>query len=75
MNNTDNKYKNYIPVIMEYDPKVDGGNEHMIRDEHLSEKERLHKVIAELKNKQRGSNKVRRWYNKINLLTLTSLLC
>ena len=55
-----NKYKDYKPEYMDYDPKIDGGNEHMIRDEHLAEKERLHDVIAKIKKKQRGENKVRR---------------
>ena len=54
------KYKNYRPETMEYDPKIDGGDDHLIRDDHLKEKERLHDVISKLKAKQRGANKVRR---------------
>jgi len=54
------KLKNYTPEIMYYDPKVDGGEEHMIRDELLSEKERLKDVITRLKQKNRGDRKVRR---------------
>ncbi|MBU1642981.1 hypothetical protein KKE54_06430 [bacterium] len=50
----------YVPEIMHYDPKVDGGEEHMIRDELLSEKERLKDVITRLKEKNRGNRKVRR---------------
>lgn len=53
-------YKDYVPEIMEYDPKIDGGDEHMVRDAHLAEKERLHDAITKIKDKQRGSNKVRR---------------
>jgi len=53
-------YKNYVPEIMVYDPKVDGDDEHMIRDDHLKEKERLHNVISKIKAKQRGTDKVRR---------------
>jgi hypothetical protein len=52
--------KEYVPEIMHYDPKVDGGEEHMIRDELLSEKERLKDVITRLKEKNRGDRKVRR---------------
>ncbi len=52
--------KGYVPEIMHYDPKVDGGEEHMIRDELLSEKERLKDVITRLKEKNRGDRKVRR---------------
>ena len=54
------KYKNYKPETMVYDPKIDGGDDHLIRDDHLKEKERLHDVISKLKAKQRGANKVRR---------------
>jgi hypothetical protein len=50
----------YVPEIMHYDPKVDGGEEHMIRDELLNEKERLKDVITRLKEKNRGDRKVRR---------------
>ncbi len=52
--------KNYVPETMYYDPKVDGGDEHLIRDELLSEKERLKDVITRLKQKNRGDRKVRR---------------
>ena len=45
---------------VEYDPEVDGGDEHLIRDELLEEKERLHDVINRLKQKNRGQRKVRR---------------
>ncbi len=34
-------FKDYQPEIIEYDPTVDGDEEHKIRDEHLSEKEKL----------------------------------
>lgn len=54
------KYANYVPEIMEYDPAVDGGEEHLIRDEHLAKKESLMDVISKIKAKQRGPNKTRR---------------
>ncbi len=52
--------KNYDPTPLEYDPEVDGGEEHLVRDEHLKQKEQLLDVISLIKNKQRGSNKTRR---------------
>jgi len=52
--------ESYVPEVMYYDPEVDGGDEHMIRDAHLSEKERLKDVITRLKAKNRGDRKVRR---------------
>jgi len=54
------KYKDYEPEIMRYDPAVDGGDDHLIRDELLSEKERLKDVITTLKQQNRGDRKVRR---------------
>lgn len=50
----------YQPETVEYDPAVDGGDEHKIRDEHLAEKEKLKDVITRLKEKNRGNRKVRR---------------
>jgi len=58
--NIEELLKNYAPEIMYYDPKVDGGDEHLIREELLSEKERLKDVITRLKQKNRGDRKVRR---------------
>jgi len=53
-------YKDYEPEVMEYDPEVDGGEEHLVRDELLAEKERLKDAITRLKEKNRGNRKVRR---------------
>lgn len=52
--------KTYDPSPMEYDPEVDGGDEYLIRDQHLEEKERLKDVVTKLKEKQRNDRKVRR---------------
>ncbi|MCK9374192.1 MAG: hypothetical protein M0P91_13500 [Sulfuricurvum sp.] len=52
--------KNYNPAPQEYDPEIDGGDEYLIRDQHLEEKERLKDVITKLKEKNRGDRKVRR---------------
>ena len=56
----DDPFKDYVPEVVEYDPETDGGDEHLIRDEHLAEKERLKEVITKLKQKNRGERKVRR---------------
>ncbi|MDA3945996.1 MAG: hypothetical protein PF439_04890 [Helicobacteraceae bacterium] len=53
-------FKDYVPEIMEYDPDVDGGSEHLIREDHLDEKERLKKAITKRKEQHRGDRKVRR---------------
>ena len=50
----------YQAETVEYDPEIDGGNEHKVRDEHLKEKEKLKDVITRLKEKNRGDRKVRR---------------
>ncbi len=52
--------KDYRPETVEYDPEVDGGDDHKVRDEHLAEKEKLKDVITRLKEKNRGNRKVRR---------------
>jgi hypothetical protein len=52
--------KNYSPEPLEYDPEIDGGDEFLIRDALLEEKERLKDVVTKLKEKQRESRKVRR---------------
>jgi len=51
MNTTekDDPFKDYVPEVIEYDPEVDGSDEHKIRDEHLSEKEKL---LAKFQNKK-----------------------
>ena len=41
--------KNYQPEILEYDPEVDGSDEHLIREEHLSTKEALVEKIRKAK--------------------------
>jgi len=56
----DDPYKDYVPEVVEYDAEVDGGEEHLVRDELLAEKERLKDVITKLKEKNRGNRKVRR---------------
>lgn len=52
--------KEYDQTPVEYDPLVDGDEEHLIRDDLLKEKERVKDVITKLKEKNRGERKVRR---------------
>ncbi len=47
--NVEDLFKDYTPEVIEYDPTVDGDEEHKIRDEHLSEKEKL---LEQFKNKK-----------------------
>ena len=56
----DDPFKDYVPETVEYDPEIDGGEEHLVREELLEEKERLKDVITRLKEKNRGNRKVRR---------------
>ena len=46
---SDDLFKDYVPEILEYDPEVDGSDEHKIRDEHLSTKESLLEQIRKKK--------------------------
>ena len=52
--------KNYSPEPLVYDPEIDGGAEHLIREELLKKKEELKDVVTKLKEKQREMRKVRR---------------
>jgi hypothetical protein len=52
--------KDYNPAPIEFDPAVDGDEEHLIRDDLLREKERMKDIITKLKEKNRGERKVRR---------------
>ena len=54
------RFKDYTPEVMYYDPEVDGGSEHLIREDLLSEKERLKAIITKRKEANRGDRKVRR---------------
>jgi len=42
-------FKDYVPEIVEYDPKVDGSDEHKVRDEHLNTKDTLLEKIRKAK--------------------------
>ena len=53
-------FKDYVPEVMYYDPDVDGGSDHLIREDLLSEKERMKALITKRKEANRGDRKVRR---------------
>jgi len=53
-------FKDYTPEVMYYDPEVDGGSDHLIREDLLSEKDRLKKLIMKRKMDIKGDNRVRR---------------
>ena len=59
-NNKKDQFKDYVPETVEYDPEVDGGEEHMERAEHLSTKEKLYDIINNRKKDNRGDRRVRR---------------
>ncbi len=46
--------KDYVPEVVEYDEEVDGGGEHLIRDDLLSEKEMLKAKITQAKAARKG---------------------
>ncbi len=52
---SDDLFKDYTPEIVEYDPEVDGSDEHKIRDEHLSTKENLLEKIRKAKAAAKGN--------------------
>ncbi len=48
-------YKDYIPEIIEYDEKIDGSDEHKIRENHLEVKENLLDKIRNAKARAKGN--------------------
>jgi hypothetical protein len=58
--NAQEMFKEYKAEVMYYDPEVDGGSDHLIREDLLSEKERLKKLIMKRKMDIKGDNRVRR---------------
>jgi len=50
-------FKDYVPEILVYDPKIDGGYEHKIRDEHLDVKDFLLEKIRKAKAKAKKGGK------------------
>lgn len=56
----DDPFKDYVPIVVEYDEAVDGSEEHLVRDKLLDEKERIKELITKRKEANRGDRKVRR---------------
>jgi len=52
---SDDLFKDYVPEVIEYDPQVDGSDEHKIRDEHLNTKENLLEKIRKAKAAAKGN--------------------
>lgn len=52
---SDDLFKDYVPEVVEYDPEVDGSDEHKIRDEHLTTKENLLEKIRKAKASAKGN--------------------
>ena len=48
-------FKDYIPETVEYNPEVDGSDEHKIRDAHLEVKENLLEKIRKAKAAAKGN--------------------
>jgi len=51
----DDLFKDYVPQTVEYDPQIDGSDEHKIRDEHLNTKENLLEKIRKAKAAAKGN--------------------
>ena len=52
---SDDLFKDYVPEIVEYDPQVDGSDEHKIRDAHLNTKDDLLEKIRKAKALAKGN--------------------
>ena len=52
---SEDKFKDYVPQIIEYDAAVDGSDEHKIRENHLEVKENLLDKIRNAKAKAKGN--------------------
>ncbi len=52
---SDDLFKDYVPEIVEYDPHIDGSDEHKIRDAHLNTKENLLEKIRKAKAAAKGN--------------------
>lgn len=49
------KFADYEPEVVEYDPEVDGGEVYKVRDEHLDHKEDALEKIRKAKAKAKGN--------------------
>jgi len=51
----DDLFKDYVPETVEYNPEIDGSDEHKIRDEHLNTKDNLLNKIRKAKAAAKGN--------------------
>ena len=51
----DDLFKDYVPEIFEYNPEIDGSDEHKIRDAHLDTKDILLEKIRKAKADAKGN--------------------
>jgi len=52
---SEDKFKDYVPEVIEYDEEIDGSDEHKIRENHLEIKENLLDKIRDAKAKAKGN--------------------
>ena len=52
---SEDKFKDYVPEVVEYDEEIDGSDEHKIRENHLEVKESLLDRIRKGKAKAKGN--------------------
>jgi hypothetical protein len=52
---SEDKFKDYVPQVVEYDEAIDGSDEHKIRENHLEVKENLLDKIRNAKAKAKGN--------------------
>jgi len=52
---SEDKFKDCVPQVVEYDEAVDGSDEHKIRENHLEVKENLLDKIRDAKAKAKGN--------------------
>ena len=52
---SEDKFKDYVPEVIQYDEEIDGSDEHKIRENHLDVKEDLLDKIRKAKAKAKGN--------------------
>ena len=52
---SEDKFKDYVPEVVEYDEEIDGSDEHKIREDHLDTKANLIEKIRKAKYAAKGN--------------------
>ena len=52
---SEDKFKDYVPEVLEYDEEIDGSDEHKIRENHLDTKGSLIEKIRKAKAAAKGN--------------------